>query len=421
MKILKLALIIILVMILPGCLGDLLGFFCGWLSDSSHCYQSSAVQESDAENCEKVTSPAGYTMSNPPKDKCYLQIAQNTDDFEMCSKMKGGPGSYQPEECIMEISVRTGDPAGCKKLTGMEFESCKSQIADKLTIDGLKSIDDEIEGLKSDVGSDPENKELREKLKALQDKKKDYTDLMPDAERSAYNKGKISEVMDEVEDEDVAAEIRKDFIRFKAKNPEQDIDTYVAKLKEIKEQKEFVKNLDEQANELVDGLKEKVGEYADEQKEELINGVTEKGWGWMKDQSGDKMKYYLDKLEKMKAATDKASEQYKDLEEKYAKIKKVYDEVSGVYKKVDDYNKQVADGKITEGQAKVLKGAVLLGKGLEYATSYVPVFGDTASKISKATFETTIKFATTRAQRNKKLNDCIEDPENCDPNGISAY
>jgi hypothetical protein len=36
-------------------------------------------------------------------------------------------------------------------------------------------------------------------------------------------------------------------------------------------------------------------------------------------------------------------------------------------------------------------------------------------------FDATVKFATKRAARTTAIDKCIEDPENCDPNGISPY
>lgn len=93
----------------------------------------------------------------------------------------------------------------------------------------------------------------------------------------------------------------------------------------------------------------------------------------------------------------------------------------GVYDRVDKVNKMLAEGKIDTGKAKVLKGAILLDKGLEYATGYVPVFGSTISTISKETFGTVIELAKKRAERTTSLDKCINDPEHCDPNGISAY
>jgi len=35
-------------------------------------------------DCAKVKQPADFKSvgSNPPKDKCYLMVAENTDNFE---------------------------------------------------------------------------------------------------------------------------------------------------------------------------------------------------------------------------------------------------------------------------------------------------------------------------------------------------
>ncbi|MBS3176737.1 hypothetical protein J4457_05895 [Candidatus Woesearchaeota archaeon] len=415
--------IIAVLLTLPGCLGDLLEFSCIFIPDSSHCYQSAAVQDSDPYGCEKVTPPKEFASSgsNPPRDKCYLQIAQNTGDYDVCSNIKGGIGSYTKEECVGGIAVKNEDPEGCKRLTGEVYEDCKKTLGALFTTDRVKNLDEEIDDLKSQVGRDPDDADLRKQLEEAEKKRKGMIEFMEPTTAAEYNKGKIAEVMEDVEDEDVASEIRKDFVKYKAQSGDRGIDSLTEKLKAIKEEKEFIKNVDDQANTLVDQLKESVGEYADEQKEELVDAAKEKGWDWVKTKGGDRFKDQLEKLEEMKGKYDKASDKYEEIAGKIEKLKKVYDEVSGVYKKVDEYNKMLAEGKIDKGQAKVLKGAVLLGKGLEYATEYVPVFGSTISAVTKGTFDATIKLATKRAQRNKKLNDCIDDPEHCDPNGISPY
>jgi len=54
-------------------------------------------------------------------------------------------------------------------------------------------------------------------------------------------------------------------------------------------------------------------------------------------------------------------------------------------------------------------------------TEYVPVFGSTISKITNATFETTIKVAEERAKRTTALDKCIDDPLNCNTDSISGY
>lgn len=97
-----LLLIFIAPLFLSGCLGDLLEFGCLFSDDDTHCYQSAAVQDSDAEKCEKVEAP-DWPDSNPPKDKCYLLIAENTGDASVCDKIVGGIGSYSRQECIDNV------------------------------------------------------------------------------------------------------------------------------------------------------------------------------------------------------------------------------------------------------------------------------------------------------------------------------
>ena len=96
--------------LLSGCLGDLIEFSCLFSDDEGHCYQAAAVQESEPEECEKVTSD--FTNSNPPKDKCYLMIAENTGDPSICDDIVGGPASYTREGCIANVLDKHG-PESC--------------------------------------------------------------------------------------------------------------------------------------------------------------------------------------------------------------------------------------------------------------------------------------------------------------------
>ncbi len=417
---------IIMILLLAGLTGcDLIGgmveFGCLFSSDSSHCYQSAAVQQSNPDLCEKIEGKGFSGGSNPPRDKCYLMIAQNTGDYEICSKIKGGPASYTKEECVTEIAGEKVDPKGCTYLSGTAKENCLSSLSDKITPDKVKSLDDEIESIKDILDDDPNNAAAKKKLSELTASKNQLIDLMGAANKQQYTKEKVDDIMVGINDEDVASEIRKEFIKYKSQNKDANFDQLMDKLAQIKEEKEFVKRLDDQANELVDNLKGSITDYADEKKQEAIDALKEKGWSWMKSQGGDQLYWHMKKLEDMRDKYDKYSAKYAELNEKMNKIKGVYDEVSAVYKKVDKFNRMVAEGKINEGQAKVLKGAVLLGRGLEYATGYIPVFGSTASKISKETFEATVKLATKRAERTNAINKCIDDPDNCDTDAISAY
>ena len=102
-------------MMLSGC--DLLGWLfvrsCDYSGDDVHCYQEVAVNSGNADECDKVPQKEGYTMSNPPEDKCHLMIAENTGDPTACNDVKGGPGSYTKAECLENVFA-SGIPEDCK-------------------------------------------------------------------------------------------------------------------------------------------------------------------------------------------------------------------------------------------------------------------------------------------------------------------
>ena len=125
MKKLPILLILPLTLLLSGCLGAVMSFFCNAGVDSDHCYQSSAVQEGNDDNCDKV----GYT---PPKDKCHLLIAENTGDASTCSKIEGGMMSYTEEECLraafknhtVEDCKNAEDEAACRAAWAKHGKGC---------------------------------------------------------------------------------------------------------------------------------------------------------------------------------------------------------------------------------------------------------------------------------------------------------
>jgi hypothetical protein len=89
-------------LLLTGCLGELIGWGCDFVEDDTHCYQTVAVQNSNPDECEEVETD-DWPNSNPPKDKCYLIIAENTGDASVCDNIVGGPGSYTREECRQNV------------------------------------------------------------------------------------------------------------------------------------------------------------------------------------------------------------------------------------------------------------------------------------------------------------------------------
>jgi hypothetical protein len=413
---------------LSGCLGDIMGLFCDLTGGGDHCYQAESIQNADPYGCEKIKGE-GFKGSNPPKDKCYLLIAENTGNYDACDKIVGGPMSYTKEECVTGAALKNEDPEGCNRLSGASFSNCKQQLGATITTDKLTDINQQVEDAKSAAGRDPGDEDAQKYLADLLKKQKALFDFAPANVKGDFLKKSREEIMAGVGDEDVKSEISKEFIDFRTKNPNADINTQLAKMKELKDNQEFVKNMDEQANELIDTIKENASEFANGTIDDLYgediqkykDEMKDKGMKMLEEKGGDTLKRGIEQLQWMKGKYDKASEQYDAISKQISKLQKVYDEAAGVYKKYDEINKLVAEGKIDPGKAKVLHGAIFLGKGLEYATEYVPVFGSTASKITKATFDATIKFATKRAERTTSLDKCISDPAHCDTDNISGY
>lgn len=357
---LKKALLILAILPVAGCgLGNVIAFSCAFMSEPDHCYQAAAVQDADPDECAKVKGE-GFTGQNPPRDKCYLMIAENTGDYAPCKEIQGGFTSYTPEECVTEIAVKKNDPDGCDHLEGPSVEACK-------------------------------------------------TDFMKQSREA---------ILSDLDDDDVKAQAVHEFLAFRDQHPGMSLKDQVAKLQEIKDQQALSKSLDDQANTLMDGIKQSASDAAGDKLKEI---ATDQGKAFLEAHGGEKLKQGIAELEGLKEKYDKASEQYKAVSDQVEKLKKAYDAVNEVYGKIDEVNTLVAQGKVDQGRAGVLKGAIYLSKGLEYATGYVPVFGSTASAVTKATFDATIKFAKSRAARTTAIDKCIDDPEHCDPNGITPY
>lgn len=118
-------------LLLSGCLGDLIELGCMLSDDADHCYQAAAVQNSDPEDCENVKGE-GFTGTNPPRDKCLLQIGGNTGDMSACDRMEGGFMSYSPEECRADVlrdhspedCAQAADPAACRNAWARQGKGC---------------------------------------------------------------------------------------------------------------------------------------------------------------------------------------------------------------------------------------------------------------------------------------------------------
>lgn len=413
-----------------GCslITDLGNMMCTLMPDSDHCFQFTAVQSGSPAACERIKGTKFKDGgSNPPRDKCYLQIALNKWDHSICSNIKGGIMSYTQAECIGNVgdkllkeAVDKDDINSCKKLKSFPISSTYTDCVGKLAnAEKLKSGDTKIESLIESLKKNPDDRDLQKELAKLKADKQTKYELMTDAERSAYFGEKRKEIMADIDDEDVASAISKEYTKYR--EWEKDINKLLDTLETITAKQQRIKQADEDANYLTDQIKEQLEGIVGEKQDEIIGEMGESAKEWIEKNGGDKLKWSLKEMEWAMGKYEKWSEMYESMKGKYDKLKWAYDEVMGIYNRVDQVNKMLAEGKIDAGKAKVLKWAVLLDKGLEYATAYVPVFGSTISTVSKATFGTVIEVAKKRAERSTALDKCFVDPANCDTDAISGY
>lgn len=178
--------ILILPFILTGCVGTINEWACQFYDNPDHCYQNAAVQDGNPDSCENIKGEDfADSGSNPPKDKCYLRIAENTGDLGVCDKIEGGPYSYTKEECILGTSVEHKNPSGCMMLSGADKESCISQVSPSISSGSVIDMDDQIEFLKNELKDNPD-KELQAQLDDLQNRRNDYLAVMNEESKKEY-------------------------------------------------------------------------------------------------------------------------------------------------------------------------------------------------------------------------------------------
>jgi hypothetical protein len=160
-------------------------------------------------------------------------------------------------------------------------------------------------------------------------------------------------------------------------------------------------------------VNEKKDAILDDAKEKILEEAYKRSW--------TNMKYTLDKLKWLKEKYDKWSEYYESVNKKYETLKAAYDKMKDIQDRLNKIEQLWKEWKLDAWKVEVLKWSILLWEGLEYATSYVPVFWSTISTVTKETFGVVNKFATSRAIRTTAVNKCIDDPLNCDVEWISWY
>jgi len=180
------ATIIIAPLFLTGCVGTINEWACQFYDNPDHCMQNVAIQDANPDTCEKIKGEDfADSGSNPPKDKCYLRIAENTGDLGACDKIEGGMYSYTKEECLLNTSVKFKNPSGCVELTGADKAECISQVGPSVYPGRVIEIDEQIDFLKKELADNPDA-DLQKQLDALEKTKKDYMEVINDENKKEY-------------------------------------------------------------------------------------------------------------------------------------------------------------------------------------------------------------------------------------------
>ncbi len=187
--IIMISLVLILLPFMTGCdfLAGLMSLACFINPDSDHCFQAAGIQGNDPSECEKIQGEKFKDLgSNPPRDKCYLEIAQNTGDFDICSNIRGGPMSYTKEECILGTAIQNENPSGCKMLSGQSRTECRQTLGTKIGAEKVVEVDDQIDIIKDALKDDPDDAELKKQLQGLETKRKDMIDVLTPVNQKEY-------------------------------------------------------------------------------------------------------------------------------------------------------------------------------------------------------------------------------------------
>jgi uncharacterized protein YueI len=143
--------------------------------------------------------------------------------------------------------------------------------------------DQAIDDLTEQAKNDPDNAELKAQLQKLMNAKKDLFKYLSPAEQSTYTKAYREKVMEDIEDEDVKTSIAKEYNDYKKSNPNADIITMMDKMKSIADKQEAMKQADEDANALIDAVKDQMTDLAQQGQDAMTDAMKEKAADWIKE------------------------------------------------------------------------------------------------------------------------------------------
>ena len=143
--------------------------------------------------------------------------------------------------------------------------------------------DQAIDDLTEQSKNDPDNAELKAQLQKLMNAKKNLFTYLSESEKSTYIKDQREKIMDGIDDTDVQSEISKEYTDYRKNNPNADVIALLDKMKDIADKQKAMKQADEDANALVDAVKDQMTDLAQQGQDAMTDAMKEKAADWIKE------------------------------------------------------------------------------------------------------------------------------------------
>jgi len=399
---------ITLSIIFSGCLGQASEIGCSAISDAhmqDECIQQAAVTENNPSLCENI-SGSGFTGSNPPKDKCYLRIANETGDASLCSKMKGGDYSYEPSECYYDIAVNTGDPSLCDNVPAWDGSYKTMNINKGMCLANAKASPNYDANA---TNAAVENKTITTNATSA------GTNITTNATTSGTN-GTTSGGTNVSTSKSTTTRQPATIKPAPTTEPAKTSAATDAGMKPADPSKisdkgaQIATNLPASAKSDVKSAtiasssatqtSGTVPEPTSSDKEQP-EGYLSKAWNWITWSGG--------KAADVKEAAGEEAPIAGGLKTA-GTVTEVIKDTSEISDSFNGVNDQIKSGAITQNQGKLLKVGYGLGKGIKWVAKNVPIVGDTVGDVADGAFQTGMKAGEKIAAHTTKTNKCIDDP-----------
>lgn len=385
---------------LSGCLGSIGKFACGFApsDDKDHCFQFAAVTAGDASLCESIEGKS-FKYSNPPKDKCYLQVANKTKDPSLCSKMVGGPMSYEPEECYDLVAKTANNPDLCKSLSGDALKECLKPYGLGPNYFEQKAQTEQKEKVQSSQEIQQQNKDADKPTGQKTPEQNSGLSQPQSKNVSSGEKQSDSEKVRSPTTSKPATPVSPSDLNLKPSAPSSLSPQTLTTLSNMPESSKKEISSAASSNNAQLSSQQKIPEPPTSGKPEEEKGYIEKAWDWLGWGA--------------QKTSDALGDDAPKVTGTIGKTKEIYDygaDVLDAKSSIDAVNDKIASGKIDSNKGKLIKVGYGLGKGVKWVVSKIPIVGDPASTVADESIKAGMKFGEKLAEHTTKTDKCIEDP-----------